>query len=103
MGTEFAELGHEIVYGSREPGRADVQELVARTAGNAQAVTPPESIQGADIVVLAVPGALAIEIVSELGDLSGKILIQIWPPRLIYLVIARLLASICRAVTHPQS
>ncbi len=31
LGPQFATLGHDIVYGSREPQRRDVQELVART------------------------------------------------------------------------
>ncbi|HJP35695.1 MAG TPA: NAD(P)-binding domain-containing protein, partial [Gammaproteobacteria bacterium] len=34
LGPRFSELGHGIVYGSREPHRADVQALVARTEGN---------------------------------------------------------------------
>ena len=37
---------------------------------------PAQSIEGADIVVLAVPGAIAMDVVRGLGDLSGKILID---------------------------
>ncbi len=76
LGVEFAAQGHEIIYGSREPGRDDVQELVARTAGAASVMLPAQSIEGADIVVLAVPGAIAMDVVRGLGDLSGKILID---------------------------
>jgi predicted dinucleotide-binding enzyme len=76
LGPEFAALGHDIVYGSREPRRDDVQALVERTAGNASATTPAESVVGADIVVLAVPGNLAVQITEGLGDLSGKIIID---------------------------
>lgn len=76
LGVEFAAQGHEIIYGSREPGRDDVQELVARTAGTASVMLPAQSIEGADIVVLAVPGAIAMDVVRGLGDLSGKILID---------------------------
>ncbi|GIT14779.1 MAG: hypothetical protein CM1200mP36_05350 [Gammaproteobacteria bacterium] len=42
LGPEFAAQGHDIVYGSREPERADVQELVARTPGNAAERFPPK-------------------------------------------------------------
>ena len=76
LGPEFAALGHEIVYGSRNPSREDVQALVARTANGATATTPADSVVGADIVVLAVPGRMAASIAADLGDLSGKIIID---------------------------
>ena len=76
LGPEFAAQGHTIVYGSREPGRDDVQALVARTPGDASAATPQQAVIGADMVLLAVPGAAAVEIAEGLGDLSGKILID---------------------------
>ena len=76
LGPAFAAQGHDVVYGSREPGRADVQALVARTPGNAGAAPPAEAVVGADIVVLAVPGAAAEDAVLSLGDLSGKIIID---------------------------
>jgi predicted dinucleotide-binding enzyme len=76
LGPEFAALGHDIVYGSRDPSRDEVKSLVARTGGNATATTPPESVVDADIVVLAVPGRLAESITKDLGDLSGKIIID---------------------------
>ena len=76
LGPEFAAQGHTIVYGSRDPGKAEVQALVALTAGAASAVTPADAVTNADIVVLAVPGGVAEEVVSGLGDLSGKIIID---------------------------
>ena len=76
LGPEFAAQGHTIVYGAREPQRADVVELVARTGNGASAKPPREAVQGADIVVLAVPGTAAVEIARGLGDLSGKILLD---------------------------
>ena len=76
LGPAFAAQGHDVVYGSREPGRADVQALVARTPGNAAAALPATAVVGADIVVLAVPGAAAEDAVLSLGDLSGKIIID---------------------------
>jgi len=76
LGPEFAALGHDIVYGSRDPSREEVKALVERTGGNASAATQQEAIIGADIVVLAVPGGLAESIARSLGDLSGKIIID---------------------------
>lgn len=76
LGPEFAAQGHTIIYGSREPRRSDVAELVRRTGNGASAAQPAEAVEDADIVVLAVPGTAAVEIARGLGDLSGKILLD---------------------------
>ena len=76
LGIEFAALGHEIVYGSRDPERDTVKELVARTGHGATATTPSEAVAAADIVVLAVPGMVVEAVTRSLGDLSGKIIID---------------------------
>jgi hypothetical protein len=76
LGPEFAQLGHTIVYGSRDPSRREVADLVARTGRGASAMTQREAVRGADIVVLAVPGAVAEQVTRELGDLSGKIILD---------------------------
>jgi 8-hydroxy-5-deazaflavin:NADPH oxidoreductase len=76
LGPEFAAQGHTIVYGSREPTRQDVKDLVAKTGRGASATTQKEAVVGADIVVIAVPGRTAEEVVKGLGDLSGKIIID---------------------------
>lgn len=76
LGPAFAAQGHTIVYGSRDPSRASVEELVAVTGDGASATTPAAAAASADIVVLAVPGLLVEEIVRSLGDLSGKIIID---------------------------
>ena len=76
LGPEFAALGHSIVYGSRDPSRDEVQALIDRTGGDATAAAPAASVINADIVLLAVPGRLAESITRDLGDLSGKIIID---------------------------
>ncbi|MDX1480996.1 MAG: NAD(P)-binding domain-containing protein [Woeseiaceae bacterium] len=76
LGPEFSRLGHTIVYGSRDPDRQDVQALVARTGSDASATTPADSVVGADIVVLAVPGLVVDTVVESLGNLDAKIVID---------------------------
>ena len=76
LGTEFAAQGHTIIYGSRDPSRESVRALVAETGADASATTPGNAIGNADMVVLAVPGIYAMEVVAGLGDLSGKIIID---------------------------
>jgi len=76
LGPAFAKQGHTIVYGSRNPERGKVRDLVEQTGNDASATTPAEAVVGADIVVLAVPGMMVEEITLGLGDLSGKIIID---------------------------
>ena len=76
LGPEFAEQGHTIIYGSRDPSSDNVEALVARTGDGTTATTPANAVRDADIVVLAVPGMLVAEITQGLGDLSGKIIID---------------------------
>ena len=76
LGPAFAKEGNTIVYGSREPSRAKVAALVARTGHGASAAMQRDAVKGADIVVLAVPGSVAAEVTLGLGDLSGKIIID---------------------------
>ena len=76
LGPEFAALGHKVVYGSRNPGSEKVLALVARTGEGANAASPADAAAEADILVLAVPGMRVGDIVSGLGDLSGKLIID---------------------------
>jgi len=81
LGPEFAALGHKVIYGSRNPDRNKVRELVMRTGESAAAMGQAQAAAGADIVVLAVPWDVIEEVVNNLGDLSGKIIIDPTNPR----------------------
>jgi predicted dinucleotide-binding enzyme len=76
LGPAFAEQGHTIVYGSRDPSAESAQALVARTGDDASVTSSAAAVVDADIVVLAVPGMMVDEITRSLGDLSGKIIID---------------------------
>ncbi|NNC78126.1 MAG: NAD(P)-binding domain-containing protein [Woeseiaceae bacterium] len=76
LGPAFAQQGHTIVYGSREPGRESVRSLVKETGTGASATLPTAAVVDADFVVLAVPGLLVGEITRGLGNLDGKIIID---------------------------
>ena len=76
LGPVFAAQGHTVVYGSRNPDRDSVRELVARTGNGASATSQRDAARDADIVVLAVPPLLVESITKNLGDLDGKIVID---------------------------
>jgi 8-hydroxy-5-deazaflavin:NADPH oxidoreductase len=80
LGPRLAEAGYTVIYGSREPARCDVQELVASTGHGASAASQEEAAAQGDIVVLAVHWEVVEGVLSELGDLSGKVLVDISGP-----------------------
>ena len=76
LGPAFAKQGHTIIYGSRDPSRRGVARLVEQSGTDASASSQAEAVAAADVVVLAVPGMLAIDIAKNLGDLADKIIID---------------------------
>jgi hypothetical protein len=79
LGPQFARLGHAVVYGSRDPARADVVALVARTGPGTTAVPPAEAARRAAIVVIATPWSATEPVVRAL-DLAGKLVIDVTNP-----------------------
>jgi 8-hydroxy-5-deazaflavin:NADPH oxidoreductase len=80
MGRGFAtalSLRHEVVFGSRDPGRA---EKSVRSTGAAGAVSPGEAAVGADVVILAVPWQAMDETLGRLGDLAGTVVVDVSVP-----------------------
>ena len=76
LGPQFARLGHQIIYGSRDPDRESVRALVRATGTGASAASQAEAAARADYVVLAVPWSAARQVMNELGSLDGKIIID---------------------------
>jgi NADPH-dependent F420 reductase len=81
LGRRFAENGHNVVYGSRDPLAADVVALVNETGHGAVALSPAQAAAQSRVVVLAVPWTATEDVVRGLGDLSGKILVDPTNPR----------------------
>jgi predicted dinucleotide-binding enzyme len=76
LGPRFAELGYEVIYGSRNPDGEKAQRVVRQTGGNSRATTQKDAAQAGDIVILAV-GWPAMETVAQnLGPLDDKIVID---------------------------
>lgn len=77
LGPKLADIGYRVIYGSRDPSREKVQVLVANTAPNAMANTQKETAQSADIVLLAVGWPAMEQVAQSLGNLDGKIVIDV--------------------------
>ncbi len=76
LGPRFAEVGYTVVYGSRTPEAERVQELVARTGTDASAASQHEAAQQAELIMLAVPWHVTEQVIKNLGNLDGKIIMD---------------------------
>ena len=72
LGRALARAGHDVTFGSRHPDDRDVvRDTAARVAPIA------EALSGAEVVVLALPGAAVADLVAEHGGgLGGKLVID---------------------------
>ena len=75
LGPQFARQGLRVVYGSREPAREEVRELVARSGAGSTAVTPREAVAQADLVLVALPWHAVEGLLREV-DLGERIVID---------------------------
>lgn len=80
IGPKLALKGYRIIYGSRDPSRQTVQQLVRLTGFNASAKSQKDAAQAADIVVLVVPWPAMEQVARNLGNLDGKILVDVSTP-----------------------
>jgi len=76
LGPRFADIGFTVVYGSRTPEADRVQQLVARTGTDASAASQRDAAQQADLIMLAVPWHVTEQVVKNLGNLDGKIIMD---------------------------
>jgi 8-hydroxy-5-deazaflavin:NADPH oxidoreductase len=64
LGGKWSAAGHNVVYGVRQPGEPAT-------------ATVADAVAAAEVVVLAVPGAAATEVIASLGsDLAGKVVVD---------------------------
>ena len=80
LGRAWAERGHEVTFGSRDPNSRKIQDLIASTGGAGKAAAIPEAVASAEVVALATPWPATQAAVQNAGDLSGKILLDCTNP-----------------------
>ena len=81
LGTRWAQKGHQVVFGSRDPQGNDMKQLVAGAGKNARAVTLAEAATS-DVLLLAMPWPVVKDVLASLGNLTDKILIDAVNPLL---------------------
>jgi predicted dinucleotide-binding enzyme len=78
LARHWKTLGHDVTFGVPDPGNDKARAAAAETGVPAR--KPAEAAAEADVVLLAVPGHLAVEAARGLGDLQGKILVDATNP-----------------------
>ncbi len=77
LGTKWAKAGHSVYFGTRNPQKPEVQNLIKTLGANVHAVSIAQAIEAAEVVLFAVPGnAMDETITANAGVLAGKILID---------------------------
>jgi 8-hydroxy-5-deazaflavin:NADPH oxidoreductase len=74
LGTLFARAGHDVVF-SYARSRQKLERLARDAGGSARAGTPQQAAQGADVLLLAVHWNRVDDVLRQVGDLSGKVLV----------------------------
>ncbi|MGO8673842.1 MAG: NADPH-dependent F420 reductase [Capsulimonadaceae bacterium] len=76
LGPAWAAKGHQVIYGVREQDREPALKLCEGPDVTARVGTVREAADVAEVLLLAVPWETVRGVIDELGDLSGKILLE---------------------------
>ena len=82
LGSRWAKVGHEVIFGTRNPADTDMQQLSAKASGKTSVASLADTAREAEVLLLSTPWPVTQQVVSGLGDLAGKILIDATNPLL---------------------
>lgn len=74
LATKWAHAGHEIFLGVRDISNFKGKDLLQNA--NIKVGTIHEAVAESEVILLATPAMLAVEVAQSLGDTSGKIIID---------------------------
>ena len=74
LGTIFARAGHEVIF-SYARSEQKLKKLAGEAKGKAVFGTPREAAQEVDAILLAVHWSRMDDVLSQAGDLSGKVIV----------------------------
>ncbi|MDX1981967.1 MAG: NADPH-dependent F420 reductase [Bryobacteraceae bacterium] len=82
LGARWAAAGHEVTFGSRDPGSEEMKALLQRAGASAQAATLARTAAANEVLLLATPWPATRQVLGGLGTLEGKVLIDATNPLL---------------------
>src|SRR5947208_2110899 len=80
LGRLWAECGHEIMFGVRDPGSQELRAVLDVMVGRARVGSIADAAAFGNVVLLATPWSGAEEAVRAAGDLKDKVLIDCTNP-----------------------
>lgn len=80
LGRRWAQRGHQVIFGSRDPQAEKVGKLVADSGANARAATHREAAESGEVIVYAAPWPAAAAVLRDVGPLAGKVLVDCTNP-----------------------
>ena len=75
LGTIFARAGHDVVF-SYARTEQKLKKLAREAMGKARAGTPGEAARDSDVLLLAVHWSRVDDVLRQVGDVSGKVMIN---------------------------
>jgi 8-hydroxy-5-deazaflavin:NADPH oxidoreductase len=75
LGRALGGVGHEVVFGVRDPDSTKTLAALAEV-GDAEATTPSDAVNGADVIVFALRPVAVPATVRDLPSLDGRIVID---------------------------
>ena len=82
LGARWAEKGHKVIFGSRDPESEKMKESVSKAGRNARAAHIQEAVDASDVILLATPWEATQELLESTKGLAGKIVIDATNPLL---------------------
>ena len=80
LGANWAQKGHDIIFGARDPKSEKVQSLLQKIGAKARATTVAEAASSADVIVLSTPWPATEAAIRSMGDLKGRIVLDATNP-----------------------
>ena len=73
LGKKWADKGHQIIYGVRDPRNTKYHSLADK---NVRVTTMAEAISYSEIVIIAIPFPAVKEVLAKAGNLENKLIID---------------------------
>jgi len=80
LGQRWSKAGHQVIFGSRNPSSDEMRQLVAHSGGRAASFQ--DAAAESELLLLATPWPATQSVVTGLGDLNGKVVIDATNPLL---------------------
>lgn len=74
LAKKWAQAGHEIIIGTRDPQNFKGKQLLALTGVSVQETKA--AVVTASVILIATPAAATVEVARSLGDTTGKVIID---------------------------